>query len=212
MGNIWNNTYLKKSEVAQTILNINEKMKKPNIIELIGANINFILNNINNKNRIISANINITSDLAKVNHKMIYLTLEQFYQYYNALIDCIDALDNKECEKSFLSIEKKLEDQDNLDSDLCPICNEKKFNISLPCKHFFCQDCIKNWMIKSETCPICRTKLKKENRKEKLLKYDVGIYGVESWYVMEVDLNILAEARNQSINLFLNLNKKLFNI
>ena len=50
---------------------------------------------------------------------------------------------------------------------------------------------------------MCRAELKKENRKEKLLKYDVGIYGVESWFVLEVDLNILAEARKESINVFL---------
>ena len=67
-------------------------------------------------------------------------------------------------------------------------------------------------MIKSETCPICRCQLKKENRKEKIQKYDIGIYGAESWYVMEVDLNFLSEARKDSINVFLNINKKLFNI
>ena len=212
MGNFWGNTYLKKTEVEATISKINEKMRQSEINELIGAKIKFILNDSNSKNRIIKAEINMNTQLTKGNQKIFYLTLEQFYQYYNSLIDCMDALDNKECEKSYLSIEKKLEDIDTLDSDLCPICNEKKFNISLPCKHFFCQDCIKNWMIKSETCPICRCQLKKENRKEKIQKYDIGIYGAESWYVMEVDLNFLSEARKDSINVFLNINKKLFNI
>ena len=212
MGNFWENTYLKKSEVEETITKINEKLKQSSITELIGANIKFILTDNKNKNRIIKAEINMNMELTKGSQKTFYLTLEQFYQYYNSLIDCIEALDNEECEKSFLSLEKKMEDIDTLDSDLCPICNEKKLNISLPCKHFFCQDCIKNWMIKSETCPICRCKLKKENRKEKIQKYDIDIYGVESWFIMEVDLNVLAEARKNNINVFLNLNKKLFNI
>ena len=106
MGNFWGNTYLKKTEVEATISKINEKMRQSEINELIGAKIKFILNDSNSKNRIIKAEINMNTELTKGNQKIFYLTLEQFYQYYNSLIDCMDALDNKECEKSYLSIEK----------------------------------------------------------------------------------------------------------
>jgi hypothetical protein len=40
----------------------------------------------------------------------------------------------------------------------CPICLENKNTGKiLPCKHIFCDKCIKSWLTeKSNTCPLCR--------------------------------------------------------
>lgn len=35
--------------------------------------------------------------------------------------------------------------------------------IKLCCGHVFCQPCIKDWVAKSATCPMCRVDLKVEN-------------------------------------------------
>jgi len=40
----------------------------------------------------------------------------------------------------------------------CPICMEDSDkNIKLPCKHVFCEECIKKWLLKNtNSCPNCR--------------------------------------------------------
>ena len=46
------------------------------------------------------------------------------------------------------------------DGTICPICLEnKKSIIALPCKHFFCGECM-NKLLDEANCPICRTKIK----------------------------------------------------
>ena len=39
----------------------------------------------------------------------------------------------------------------------CPICVcEHTTSIKLHCNHVFCEDCIKTWMNRNPTCPLCR--------------------------------------------------------
>lgn len=52
----------------------------------------------------------------------------------------------------------------------CPICMEE-FGIvteasQLPCKHYFHYDCIVPWLNRSNTCPLCRHKLPREDEDE----------------------------------------------
>ena len=43
---------------------------------------------------------------------------------------------------------------------ICPICMEnKKSIIALPCKHFFCGNCMDK-LLDDGYCPICRTQIK----------------------------------------------------
>lgn len=42
------------------------------------------------------------------------------------------------------------------DEEICCICMEKKTDIILGCTHNFCENCIREWNITSNTCPICR--------------------------------------------------------
>ena len=40
--------------------------------------------------------------------------------------------------------------------ETCCICMESKPNLILQCTHNFCEVCMKEWKITSNTCPICR--------------------------------------------------------
>lgn len=42
------------------------------------------------------------------------------------------------------------------DDEICCICMEEKTNVILACTHNFCEKCIHEWKITSNTCPICR--------------------------------------------------------
>ncbi len=41
--------------------------------------------------------------------------------------------------------------------DLCSVCLQNNCNFITKCNHTFCMDCIKSWMEKKQTCPICRS-------------------------------------------------------
>ena len=40
----------------------------------------------------------------------------------------------------------------------CPICYELNPNWQLPCKHCFHEPCLRKWMPRNKTCPVCRAK------------------------------------------------------
>jgi hypothetical protein len=59
---------------------------------------------------------------------------------------------------------KKIEDSNNI-KDNCCICyseytnNDENLPVALKCSHIFHDDCIKEWLQKSGTCPICRSNI-----------------------------------------------------
>ena len=65
--------------------------------------------------------------------------------------------------------ETQIEDVSKLDQEKknCVICLEDFKNhdkaIILPCIHLFHKNCIKNWLKKKNTCPICKFKLTGSN-------------------------------------------------
>ena len=65
--------------------------------------------------------------------------------------------------------ETNIEDVSKLDSDKknCVICLEDFKNrekaIILPCIHLFHKNCIKSWLKKNNSCPICKFKLTRDN-------------------------------------------------
>lgn len=42
------------------------------------------------------------------------------------------------------------------EDEICCICMESKPNLILSCTHNYCEKCIKEWQVTSNTCPICR--------------------------------------------------------
>ena len=46
----------------------------------------------------------------------------------------------------------------NADHIECSICLNSKPNLVLPCMHPFCEECVTDWYVKNESCPLCRKK------------------------------------------------------
>lgn len=42
------------------------------------------------------------------------------------------------------------------EDEICCICMESKANLILSCTHNYCENCIKEWCVTNNTCPICR--------------------------------------------------------
>ena len=57
-------------------------------------------------------------------------------------------------------ITKKENQKKNESEEVCPICHEKMNNfddiVETQCSHKFCEECIKVWLEKNNTCPFCR--------------------------------------------------------
>ncbi|KAM0716257.1 hypothetical protein Q7P37_007702 [Cladosporium fusiforme] len=49
------------------------------------------------------------------------------------------------------------------DNTLCIVCHEdyqdEQLVVVLPCKHFFCEDCCKQWLQSYDNCPACRARV-----------------------------------------------------
>ncbi|CAG9761918.1 unnamed protein product [Ceutorhynchus assimilis] len=45
----------------------------------------------------------------------------------------------------------------------CIICFERKQDVTLPCAHSYCTQCIEEWNEFNNTCPICRERLESPN-------------------------------------------------
>lgn len=44
------------------------------------------------------------------------------------------------------------------DKEVCCICMDAVCSVILACTHGYCENCIKQWQVTSNTCPICRSK------------------------------------------------------
>ena len=80
-----------------------------------------------------------------------------YYRKYKAKIK-LKQLDKDKYNEKLKSVEGYINEEGyGEDGSICPICYyEKKNTICLPCKHFFCDTCLKKLDDKSK-CPICRT-------------------------------------------------------
>ncbi|XP_044748853.1 RING finger protein 141-like isoform X1 [Coccinella septempunctata] len=102
--------------------------------------------------------IKIDPDSSEVkNYRTLSLVelMKIFYslKYQNAAKD--------QSEKACITYEKIVSHADNdpVMSSECTICLERKVELTLPCAHSFCSQCIEEWSSEHHTCPICRDKL-----------------------------------------------------
>ena len=214
MGNKWDNYIVKKEEVEKNIEKINELTRKYALIEFICLYLEFSLDeNVFFSNKIIRVKVkkfNPKKGKVEDEFKIVRLTIEQFYTYYNALMNSLNIFYEKRLEERLKTLVG--DDFDNIDNDessLCPICEEKKVQICLPCCHFFCEQCIKTWVIKSETCPLCRFKLK-NNKKNEEKDAPVGIEGIQRWSILSNNEEIQKEIKKNNFDIFLKLSNNLF--
>ena len=212
MGSSWNST-IEKEEVLEAIKKINEITKKYAVIEFICLYLEFSLDedSVSNK-RIIVKVKPFNSKIQKIEEKekIFKLTIDEFYNYYNSLMSSLSILFQQKLERTYSSL--KEEERTSLgseDSSFCPICEENKIEISLPCSHFFCEECIKAWVIKSETCPLCRLKLQYDKNN---IETPAGIEGCGRWSLISKDEEMNQEMKKDSIDVFLKLTNELFNL
>ena len=60
---------------------------------------------------------------------------------------------------------KPLKDKKIEEGILCPICLDEDVThniLETPCKHKYCEKCIRMWMVENECCPFCRMKITDE--------------------------------------------------
>ena len=215
MGTLWDNSLVEKEDVESKITKINELTKNCTILEFIGIYLEFSIKeeNVFSKKIIKVKAKKFNVNLQKVNddHKTFHLTLEDFYNYYNALMNSLNIIVRKKIgERMSTLTEEEIETFGSDESSLCPICEENKVDISLPCSHFFCENCIKSWVIKSETCPLCRLKL--EYNKQNENSTPAGIKSSKRWSVISYDENDKQEMKKDSIDVLLKLTHEFFDV
>jgi len=83
------------------------------------------------------------------------LSYKQFFAVYTRLKELIKLNTTPDLSASYFLtgfLDTASEDKE------CVICMERSATIMLTCLHCFCDECLKEWQQKSETCPLCRMK------------------------------------------------------
>ena len=206
MGNFWENSEIKREEVQKNIFQINEITKSLSFMKKMNLYLIFQLDDespLNRKSRKIikvkAYDYDKKKGIAQKRNKSLHITIENFYKYFNTLMNSKTAFLAAQINESFQKGESNLGEDE---SGFCPICSENKVNLSLPCSHFFCEKCIKSWLLKSDTCPLCRIQLKLNK------KAPSGVAGAQSWNIVdELDQEQMEKENMESL---ISLTKKLF--
>ena len=158
MGNGWKNTEKSKEEVESNIITANQMTQNELFMKKTGLFLKFTLD-INPITNIFTKNI-IKVEVFKFMNNLKYfykdkkLTLSEFYNFYNCLINSTHIFYENKLKQKFPNGKK------NEENDICPICEENKVSIMLDCYHFFCEKCIKTWLFdKKNSCPLCRLEI-----------------------------------------------------
>ena len=202
MGSFWNKSKIEKNDVIKDIQKINSVTTTDEIIDLIKKKLEFILYDDASffSNKVIKVNVsdyNNKTGLAKHPNKTVRISLNNFYQYYDTLMNYYNSKNSK---KTTTTTKK-----DNEDSDLCSLCFENKIDISLKCNHFFCEKCIQKWVIKDNSCPLCRSVFTVKNRTKSL-----DIEGMSRWSFLSDDLDIYKDMDKNNSQSLLKLTRELF--
>ena len=209
MGNFWENSELKREDVEKNIADINQITKSLIYMSRYKIHLKFELDDVplqKMNRKIIKVKIyNYDEKKKEISNKLnsLHIAIEDFYKYYNLLMDLRRVFLNEQMEKNINNLTtSQIKELGENESSICPICCENNVDMSLPCSHFFCEKCIKAWIGKNESCPLCRYKLT-VNRKE-----PTGIKGGQSWNVIdEIDPEQVDRENEESLQ---KLTNKLF--
>ena len=215
MGNFWENSDIKREEVEKNIAQINEITKTLLFMKKLKIYLIFELDDDSfikrQSRRIIKVTIYDYEDKSSIVNKReepILMTIEDFYKYYNLLMNSRSIFLTEQMKERMRYLKKS--NNQNIDEDVCPICIENNVDLSLPCSHFFCNKCLKTWIVKSDSCPLCRYKLKIN------IKNPTGVSGGKSWNVVDdFDQDQLEKENMESLelltkNFFFNNNEDFF--
>lgn len=210
MGNFWENSEIKRDEVKKNIFQINEItktlifMKKLKIYLIFELDDDTIMKRQTRK--IIKVTIydyEIKNCMVQQRENPLSITIDDFYKYFNLLMNSRAMFLSEQMKKRLGYLDKS--NKQNLEEDesgICPICAENNIDLSLPCSHFFCNNCIKTWLLKSDSCPLCRYKLKKNKNDP------TGVSGAHSWdFIDDIDQDQFEKENMEALK---SLTKKLF--
>ena len=206
MGNFWKDSEMKRDEVLKNINQINQISKTLAFMKELNIYLIFELDDESSKKRnsrkIIKVTIydyDVSNCMVNKRKKPLYMTIDNFYKYFNIVMNSRSTFVQTQLNESFQKGDSTIGEDE---SGICPICSENKVNISLPCSHFFCDNCIKTWLVKSESCPLCRFVLKLNN------KNPTGISGAQNWNILDdIDKEELEKENKESLKL---LTQKFF--
>jgi hypothetical protein len=204
MGSFWENSQKTRNEVIEDINALNKITTSEPFILKTQSSLNFSLDDssmFNRKSRKI-IKCAITSNNNTKKNKTKNIQIDDFYKFYDTTISSSQIfLDEKLKLNKNINQENHKNDEITDDgNDICPICENNKVSVMLDCYHFFCEDCIKTWLIKKKSnCPFCRLNV---NNSEKNLNKE------NQWDIVD-DLN-QSEYNRELNNKFIFLYNKLF--
>lgn len=209
MGNFWEYSEIKREEVEKYIVEVNQITKTIIFMNKFKLSLTFQLDDSTIQRitkKIIKVDVydyDIKKSLVEKRKEPLSITIDDFYRYYNLLMNLRRVFLNEQMKNN---MDKLTKSQINVfgedESGLCPICIANKVDMRLPCSHFFCNECIKAWMGKNESCPLCRYKLTVNK------KNPTGVKDGQSWDIIEeVDPEEVDKENEESLKFLTN---KLF--
>ena len=209
MGNFWDNSEIKRDEVEKNIAEVNDITKSVLFMNKYKMFLFFKLEDTpiqKISKKIIKVEVHKYDDkscMIENKKKSLFITIDNFYNYFNLLMNVRKVFLNERMKDNMDKLRRSEIDRYGEDeSGICPICCENSVDMSLPCSHFFCEKCLKAWVRKNETCPLCRYKLTLNK------KNPTGVIGGQSWNIVEeVDAEEVDKENEESLKI---LTKKLF--
>jgi hypothetical protein len=204
MGSFWENSQKTRNEVIEDINALNKITTSEPFILKTQSSLNFSLDDsslFNRKSRKI-IKCAITSNNNTKKNKTKNIQIDDFYKFYDTTISSSQIfLDEKLKLNKNINQENHKNDEITDDgNDICPICENNKVSVMLDCYHFFCEDCMKTWLIKKKSnCPFCRLNVKNS---------DKNLNKENQWDIVD-DLN-QSEYNRELNNKFIFLYNKLF--
>jgi hypothetical protein len=164
MGSFWENSNKTRNEVLEDIEALNKITNSEPFRLKTKSNLKFTLDDgsVFNRNSRKIIKCEITSENNQNQKpKKKYILIDDFYKFFDLTILNSQIFLNEKLKNNInnnnINKENKEDEITDDGNDICSICENNKVSVMLDCYHFFCEDCIKTWLIKKKSnCPLCR--------------------------------------------------------
>lgn len=191
----WKSEMISKEFVEETIAKVNNITTNVLFVQIMNIKLKFSLNHTRINAPFVTniikvevflpdkRNNNIISDNS---NKIVHISLTNFISFADNLNGNKSLFyENRVFRRMKNNISKKSSENNNNNDDdnTCPICEERKVEIMLDCKHLFCEECIKTWLFdKNNSCPMCRFAINISNG-------NADSFTKEQWFVIDNNVN-----------------------